>query len=162
MDKEIGQLKETTHRIEKGLDRVQETQGTTDKKLRLMLVRMGVEDPDPDDPKEMALARAAGLQPPAPTTPRTQGGKRKDATPNLQIDARYLVCGPQEPPMHAESWAYTRVKLLRNINDDMWELQRIESDGRDIGKPFKTKAPILAMTEEDADHQLAQRIGGKR
>ena len=107
VNKEIGQLKETTHRIEKGLNRVQETQGTTDKKLRLLLVRMGVEDPDPDNPKEMALARAAGLQPPAPTTPRTQGGKGKDATPDLHINARYLICGPQEPPMHAESWAYT-------------------------------------------------------
>ena len=44
----------------------------------------------------------------------------------------------------------------------MWEQQRIQPDGRDIGKPFKAKAPILALTEEDADQQLAQRIGGKR
>ena len=161
MDQEISHLKETTTRIEGYLDKVQQTQVTTDVKLRLMLVRLGVEEPNPDNMQEVALARATGIAIPGAVTPRTPRDKRKTMTNSDEVGARYLICGPREPPLHGEDWSYTRVKLVKNIADHLWELHQIEPDGHEIGKTFKPKAPILAKTEEEADYLLAERISGK-
>ena len=68
-------------------------------------------------------------------------------TPSEEVDARYLICGPQEPPLHSESWTYTRIKFIKSVADGLWELQQIEADGREVGKLFKAKAPILAKTD---------------
>ena len=52
---EISHLKETVSRIEYGLGKVQDTQGTMDGKLRLMVVRLGVEEADPDNKQEIII-----------------------------------------------------------------------------------------------------------
>ena len=132
----INEVKEEQVQLNKSVDGVCDTQKADSSMLRLMSIRMGLADPDPENPIEVsAAAMARGttspLAPPAtPTaTPvdddteameHSEDRKRKQRQSEPTVDTRWIVLGPGKPPQHSDTWVQFRTIIKERREDGTW------------------------------------------
>ena len=144
--------------------------------LKLMSIRMGLAEPDPNNPMEMRAAEMArkgtmGGDPPPPPPPldtasddmehgKDKKCKARESAPT--VDTRWIILGPGEPPQHADTWVQFRVIIKEQRADGTWLLQLVNAENTNVGNPFTTTKPSLYKSQEEGDAALNARLAGVR
>ena len=172
----ITEVKQEQAELKATVDGVRATQQADGCVLKLMSIRMGLAEPDPDNPMEMRAAEMArkstmgGAPPPPPPPPDTSSDdmehsedkKRKARESAPTVDTRWIILGPGEPPQHADTWVQFRVIIKEQRADGTWLLQLVNAENTNVGNPFTTTKPSLYKSQEEADAALSARLAGVR
>ena len=142
--------------------------------LKLMSIRMGLAEPDPNDAMETRAAEmaqkstmgGAPLPPPPPLDTATDDmeysehkkHKARESAPT--VDTRWMILGPGEPPQHANTWVQLREIVKEQRADGTWLLQLVNAENANVGNPFTTTNPSLYKSQEEAGAALSARLAG--
>ena len=171
----INEVKQEQVQLKSAVDSVRTTQQSDSNTLRLMSIRMGLMEPDPNNPLEMRAAEMAKGTPPVrtPVPARDQDDdvepmehsedkKRKTRETTPTVDTRWIILGPGEPPQHADMWVQFRVLIKEHHEDGSWLLQLVSPEKSKIGNPLTTTKPALYKSQEEANAALSARPAGVR
>ena len=154
----ISEVKSEQAQLKATVDGVRDTQKQDSSMLRLMSIRMGLAEPDPNNAikvKAAAMARGGGnIAGPPPQAPpevtvvdddmdRSDDRKRKVLQSEPTVDTRWIILGPGEPPQHLDTWAQFRTVIKEQRDDGTWVLQLVSSENTTMGNPFTATKPSL-------------------